>query len=1445
MNRIHRLVFNTAKGLWQAAAEIARPRGKSGRPRPASAAFAGALLLVPMALPAADLPSGGRISVGDGTIQAGTDQLTVTQGGKKLAINWDAFSIGPDGTVRFDQPGGDAIALNRVTGDQVSRIRGQLAANGQIFLLNPNGIVFGAEAQVDVGGLVASTLELSDEDFLDGNYTFSGASSNAVINRGAIQTADGGYVALIAADIQNAGRINAPEGDVLAGAGSKVTLDLGGPVNLEVAKGALESRIEQGGVIRADGGRIYLTAEAAGELASSVINHDGISRAQTLAKGEGGEIALKGDMETGTTEVAGTLDASAPDGGDGGFIETSAAEVDIADDHTITTQAAEGATGTWLIDPQDYYIAPASSANSDITGETLSSNLSSNNVTIESADGATSSNGDIFVNDTVTWDTHTLTLSAYRDIEINQEMTANSGGGLALEYGQGAPDGVINGTEATYTVNAAVNLTADGHFSTKDGDNARVDYTILTDVGAPGSTSGTDLQGIEGDLDGNYVLGSDIDASGTASWNEGDGFQPLALYLFESPFTGTLDGLGHTIDGLVIDRPDTANVGLFGFIGETGLVRNLGITGGSVKGGNNVGALAGVNGDDGDSPNGGTVTDVYATAEITGVDNVGGLVGKNFDGIIERTHATGDVDGSGDNVGGLVGYNAGRIKDAYATGDVSAPGGTAVGGLVGGSYDADNVDDIIERAYATGSVTGDTDVGGLVGYNALPDAEIIDTYASGSVTGNTDAGGLVGENQGTVTNGYWDEDTTGQSGTNSGIGTDGGTSTNVSGNNLTTSQALTKDEYNDFFDFNKNWYIVDGETRPFLRTEWSSALRNAHQLQLVVMESDADTYHLTNDIDLSHPLQEGNQAGMWATDASDPADIDGKGFDPIASFGGTLDGNGYAVSNLIIDRSTNTVGLFGKIKSGATVRRIALAEGRVHGGDTVGALAGSNAGTVAEASTTTTVTGSDTVGGLVGENNGGGVRDAYARADVDGMDTIGGLVGANRDGGSITRAYVAGRVAGGTQAGALVGSNDGTSTLDATFWDSEAMSVADGLGADDNSQGESVTGLTTSAMKDPFTFIDAGWDFAGTWGKSASGKNDGYMVLKALDETAYDYYVRLDNTDTSKDYGNANPAISRIALDGPGASNVTLHWGSAITKTTDVGTYAYGGTNVLDPTYDVGSDADYYMAYGSGQLSINKRPLNLSGSRAYDGSTDLAASDANLGNLVSGESLDLSGTGTLNNKDVGTDKPVDVSGFSLRNNPSGPGLASNYTLADTTHTATVDPAELSVGGTFSVADKIADGTAVATITEEQLTLVTPIDGDSVDLAPKAAFTQSQQGDNIPVILTEETALTGADQADYTLTLAGAPTTSAAIEGQDPDSALNDTIGTINQSAAQSDMTAAFFAAGGPASGWSPSGSERNTEDGEQARTAGSSGQKPFQHLTVLGVRVIDTGIRLP
>jgi filamentous hemagglutinin family protein len=237
---------------------------------------------------AAELPIGGTVISGTGSINSNGTAMTIEQAGQRLDIDWQSFSIGQGRSVTFVQPDSHAVAFNRVIGSDVSSLQGALNANGQVFLANPNGIVFSSTAQVNVGGLLATTLQISQQD---GQYVLRGDSNASIVQQGQLAAAEGGTIALIAARIVNSGEISATRGSVLFGAGNSVTLDLGGPVKIRVEEGALNALIEQGGAIRADGGTVYLTAKAADRLSTAAISHTGLTQARTMSTNERGEIA--------------------------------------------------------------------------------------------------------------------------------------------------------------------------------------------------------------------------------------------------------------------------------------------------------------------------------------------------------------------------------------------------------------------------------------------------------------------------------------------------------------------------------------------------------------------------------------------------------------------------------------------------------------------------------------------------------------------------------------------------------------------------------------------------------------------------------------------------------------------------------------------------------------------------------------------------------------------------------------------------------------------------------------------------------------------------------------------------------------------------------------------------------------------------------------------------
>ncbi len=171
------------------------------------------------------LPKGGSVSVGSASISTQGAAMAINQTTDKASINWQSFNVGTGASVNIAQPSASAVLLNRVVGNDPSQILGQLKANGQVILLNPNGVVFGKDGSVTASSFTASTFGLTDADFMAGYYKYTrNGSTAAVVNQGTIETSAGGFVALIGATVTNEGTIRAPQGDVVLVAAESVTL---------------------------------------------------------------------------------------------------------------------------------------------------------------------------------------------------------------------------------------------------------------------------------------------------------------------------------------------------------------------------------------------------------------------------------------------------------------------------------------------------------------------------------------------------------------------------------------------------------------------------------------------------------------------------------------------------------------------------------------------------------------------------------------------------------------------------------------------------------------------------------------------------------------------------------------------------------------------------------------------------------------------------------------------------------------------------------------------------------------------------------------------------------------------------------------------------------------------------------------------------------------------
>ncbi|PAK77168.1 beta strand repeat-containing protein [Acetobacter fabarum] len=804
------------------------------------------------------LPNGGTFVAGQGQITAHGDQMTINQSSARGVIDWRGFSIGSGNSVQFNN--GSGATMNRVTGGQMSQIDGHLGATGSVFLINPNGIVVGPGGQVVTNGsFVASTRGIDNAQFMQGgSMTASGKSAGTVVNKGTIRAKDGNVV-LVGQSVTNEGVIvTGHHTAAMVAADSVVLSESGGPSGIYVAAGSMgkgdvtnTGRIQaaavelasahgnvyalggnHAGAIQANGtkevdGEVYLTAadgtvDVGGKV--SAHNADG-SGGKIVANGRNVTVASDAVMDAGArvsgraggTILVGTsghgrdlaqavtlaTGARLTAGGEGaGLIETSGHHVKTG---RLTVDAGHG--GTWLTDPDDLTI------DSDAASTIQTSLNAGTNVTEQTTATGTSGagtvasgNGDINVNAGIAWSGKaTLTLDAYRNLNVNAPITVNDSGAVVITTGG---DDIFNpGGSLTYATPNAGSLRVNG-----------AAYTLLWGIGGLNSIG-------DGYITNNYALAGDVDNAGAA-------FTPI---VHTGRFTGIFDGLGHSVSNLNVHDTTHAASGLFGI--SSGTIANVTVSGiidgrggptssyvGGIVGQNNgivrdshsaatvygyyVGGLSGgsatgtatikrstasgnVYALDGSPYAGGLAGTAYSVIDssasgdvISSVANsyVGGLVGY-MTGDASGSSASGNVTASGNNAraGGLIGFSTGGVSDSIATGavnagtkavagglvgqasgamtnvrasgDVVAGDGATVGGLAGSNYGA------VTKAIAVGNATAGIGgmAGGLVGKNA---GGISVSYATGaaSASGSADslgyAGGLVGDNEATVSQAY-------------------------------------------------------------------------------------------------------------------------------------------------------------------------------------------------------------------------------------------------------------------------------------------------------------------------------------------------------------------------------------------------------------------------------------------------------------------------------------------------------------------------------------------------------------------------------------------------------------------------------------------------------------------------------------------------------------------
>jgi len=282
------------------------------------------------------LPQNGSIISGQVDMSESAREMNIHQHSQKAIINWQSFNIDSDEMVRFVQPNQHAAILNRVTGYHPSLINGLMQANGNVFLINPNGMLIGPSGLIQTHGFIGSTLNITDTNFLENSFSFEfqpGASLGKIINRGFIEARDSGFVSLLAPEIENHGTIMANMGKIHLAAGERIQLSfvendlISFAIDPKDVPSSTNTRIDNSGTIQSRGGEILMSAKTAGDMVHSIVNNSGMIEASSLVN-ENGVVRLTGGDEIRNT---GTIDVSGETGG----------QIDMSANTIVMTEESE------------------------------------------------------------------------------------------------------------------------------------------------------------------------------------------------------------------------------------------------------------------------------------------------------------------------------------------------------------------------------------------------------------------------------------------------------------------------------------------------------------------------------------------------------------------------------------------------------------------------------------------------------------------------------------------------------------------------------------------------------------------------------------------------------------------------------------------------------------------------------------------------------------------------------------------------------------------------------------------------------------------------------------------------------------------------------------------------------------------------------------------------
>ncbi len=605
MNHLcYKTIFSKRLGTLVAVGEHAcsQSKGQGASAAPGAAGFFDARFVGTLALGFASvslgwsqtLPQGAQVVQGVVSVSQSGHQMAITQSTPKAVVNWQSFDIGQNAKVNVLQPSSQSVLLNRVLSDNPTQILGQLQANGQVVLVNPKGIVVGSDGSVSASAFTASTLNISDADFMAGNmrYTRNG-STGQVMNKGRIEVAPGGYVALLGASVSNEGQIIAPQGGVALGAADTVTVPVGrtGKIKLELSPASINAAVanQKDGVIVAEGGQVYLQAAALGQAVASVLNSGSIDTSGVQAGvvhllADGGQIKVDGritanssgqddqghtrkggDIVIGRDEDTGVL-AKATDVS-GAKLESQRGFVETSGDHLVTREVSVKAA-EWLLDPSDITISSAADSNvtgtspADTTpnGATGTSSVVSVN-TIQTAINAGTSVTIKTTNDSNTTGAGNITLA--------NALVFNNQGATDASLNLVADNGITQNAGASITTNAAsaqrvnVNLTANGNYQGNTAEHASSQGIVLS------STINTNGAVTLTGTNKNTGAGAGVQFGSGASITT-----PGAVTVTGTSTSGT--GYGVVLNNTLIDAGTTGDISITGTsTGNHGVFNNL------------------------------------------------------------------------------------------------------------------------------------------------------------------------------------------------------------------------------------------------------------------------------------------------------------------------------------------------------------------------------------------------------------------------------------------------------------------------------------------------------------------------------------------------------------------------------------------------------------------------------------------------------------------------------------------------------------------------------------------------------------------------------------------------------------------------------------------------------------------------------------------------------